>query len=172
MTESKNSGMSYRGQTLAKPLKMQRLEASLNIDPFVAFAQEIMSNPITSGEDSDSETNADFLAPGEKVVNGVVSSALGMLPENWSIKFSKIEKTYVHIDSLDRQNDKLQIYNLSQIGSDRKWVQDTLLSDTESDHEHSDEDEYIQEMLKEHIREKKIRAKYYQNIHVSRICTR
>lgn len=68
----------------------------------------------------------------------------------------------------DRQNDKLQIYNLSQIGSDRKWLQDILLSDTETDvDEPSDEDEYIREMLKEHVKERKVRAKYYQNPHVS-----
>lgn len=69
--------------------------------------------------------------------------------------------------NLDRQNDKLQIYNLSQIGPDRKWLQDILLSDTESEPELSDEDEYIREMLREHVKEKKIRTKYYQNSHVS-----
>lgn len=68
---------------------------------------------------------------------------------------------------LDRQNDKLQIYNLSQIGPDRKWLQDILLSDTETEPEPSDEDEYIRDMLREHVKEKKIRAKYYQNPHVS-----
>lgn len=72
-----------------------------------------------------------------------------------------------YFDFIDRQNDKLQIYNLSQIGPDRKWLQDVLLSDTETDPELSDEDDYIREMLKEHVKEKKIRAKYYQNPHVS-----
>lgn len=67
----------------------------------------------------------------------------------------------------DRQNDKLQIYNLSQIGPDRKWLQDILLSDTDTEPELSDEDEYIRDMLREHVKEKKIRAKYYQNPHVS-----
>lgn len=66
----------------------------------------------------------------------------------------------------DRQNDKLQIYNLSQIGPDRKWLQDILLSDTETEPEPSDEDEYIRDMLREHVKEKKVRAKYYQNPHV------
>lgn len=70
--------------------------------------------------------------------------------------------------SADRQNDKLQIYNLSQIGTDRKWLQDILLSDIETDaDEDSDEDDYIREMLKDHVEEKKVRAKYYQNPHVS-----
>lgn len=46
-------------------------------------------------------------------------------------------------------------------------MQDILLSDTESEPDPSDEDEYIRDMLREHVKEKKIRAKYYQNPHVS-----
>lgn len=79
-------------------------------------------------------------------------------------------KNFLHLQfyfCTDRQNDKLQIYNLSQIGPDRKWLQDILLSDTESEPELSDEDEYIRDMLREHVKEKKIRSKYYQNPHVS-----
>lgn len=52
------------------------------------------------------------------------------------------------------------------MGTDRKWLQDILLSDTASEPDESDEDEYIREMLKDHVKEKKIRAKYYQNPHV------
>lgn len=81
--------------------------------------------------------------------------------------FKMKQKTLNLIYISDRQNDKLQIYNLSQIGPDRKWLQDILLSDTETEPEPSDEDEYIRDMLKEHVKEKKIRAKYYQNPHVS-----
>lgn len=73
----------------------------------------------------------------------------------------------IQFNILDRQNDKLQIYNLSQIGPDRKWLQDILLSDTETEPEPSDEDEYIRDMLREHVKEKKIRSKYYKNPHVS-----
>lgn len=54
----------------------------------------------------------------------------------------------------------------SQIGPDQKWLQDILLSDTETKEEPPDEDEYICDMLKKHVKEKKIRAKYYQNPHV------
>lgn len=154
---------------VAKPLHLQRLEASLNIEPFMAYAQEILSHPLTSSEDSDSDVNTDCLALDEKVSNGIVTSKCG--------KHSSIDDFSIHTNStmipnilfrfIDRQNDKLQIYNLSQIGPDRKWLQDILLSDTETDPELSDEDEYIREMLKEHVKEKKIRSKYYQNPHVS-----
>ncbi|XP_055326656.1 chromatin-remodeling ATPase INO80 isoform X2 [Sitodiplosis mosellana] len=131
------------GQTMAKPLYIQRLEASLNIEPFMTYAQEILAQPLSSSEESDSDVNTDILAPDEKIMNGIVTS------------------------KCDRQNDKLQIYNLSQIGPDRKWLQDILLSDTETEPEPSDEDEYIRDMLKEHVKEKKVRAKYYQNPHNS-----
>jgi DNA helicase INO80 len=51
---------------------------------------------------------------------------------------------------------------------ERKWLADVLLSDTDScDSEISDQDEYVREMLKNHVREKKYRKKYYQNANVS-----
>lgn len=59
------------------------------------------------------------------------------------------------------------MYNFTQIGPDRKWLQDILLSDTESDGDISDEDEYIRSMLRDHVKERKYRTKYYQNANVS-----
>lgn len=59
------------------------------------------------------------------------------------------------------------MYNFSQIGPDRKWLQDILLSDTDSDGEISDEDDYIRGMLKDHVKEQKYRLKYYQNANVN-----
>lgn len=67
---------------------------------------------------------------------------------------------------LDRQNDKLKIYNLSRVGSDREWLQDVLLSDMETESEPSDEDEYVRDMLRQHVKEKKVRDRYYRNPHV------
>lgn len=60
------------------------------------------------------------------------------------------------------------MYNFSQIGADRKWLQDLLLSDTDTDGDISDEDDYIRTMLKDHVKEQKYRAKYYQNADVSK----
>lgn len=156
---------SYYGQQLAKPLPIQRLEASLNIAPFMTYAQDILSHPLSSSEDSDSDVNTDILAPGEKVLNGIVTSKCGRCLATRLLGIHNINLRKICFS--DRQNDKLQIYNLSQVGPDRKWLQDILLSDTETDLELSDEDGYIREMLKEHVKEKKVRAKYYQNVHVS-----
>ena len=52
------------------------------------------------------------------------------------------------------------------MNQDRKWLMDVLLSDTESESEISDQEEYIREMLKNHMREKKYREKYHQNPNV------
>lgn len=61
----------------------------------------------------------------------------------------------------------MYIYNFSQVGTERKWLQDILLSDTDSESEISDEDEYIREMLKDHIKEQKFREMYYKTPNVS-----
>lgn len=55
------------------------------------------------------------------------------------------------------------MYNFNQVGPDRKWLQEILMTDSESDDEISDEDEYIREMLKDHVREQKLRINYYKN---------
>lgn len=62
---------------------------------------------------------------------------------------------------------KSLMYNSESVGEDRKWLYNLLLSDTESESEISDEDRYVNEMLKNRIQEKKYRAKFHQNPNVS-----
>lgn len=57
--------------------------------------------------------------------------------------------------------------NSENIGEERKWLYNLLLSDSETDSEISDEDKYIGEMLKDHVREKHYRQAYHQNPRVS-----
>lgn len=64
-------------QKLAEPLHIQRLEACLDLGPFMKYAQEILSRPLTSSDDSDSDVNPEMLGAGDRVMNGVVSSQLG-----------------------------------------------------------------------------------------------
>lgn len=76
------TGMNFypqRGQTLAKPLNIQRLEASLDIKPFISYAEDILSRPLSSSEDSDSDINTELLAPGDKILNGIVTSKCGKI---------------------------------------------------------------------------------------------
>lgn len=48
-------------QTIAQPLHIQRLEASLDMGPFMNYAQNMLLRPLTSSEDSDSDDgNVDF----------------------------------------------------------------------------------------------------------------
>lgn len=42
-------------RTAAQPLHIQRLEASLDMGPFLSYAQNLMQRPLTSSEDSDSD---------------------------------------------------------------------------------------------------------------------
>lgn len=82
MAESTMPGImnmnSQQGQKLAKSLNIQRLEASLDIRPFLTYAQEILSKPLSSSEDSDAEISSELLAPGDKILNGIVTSKCGM----------------------------------------------------------------------------------------------
>lgn len=96
ITNAMNFNMNH-GQAMAKPLCMQRLEASLNIEPFMAYAQEMLAQPLTSSEDSDSDVNTDILAPDEKIMNGIVTSKCGNFDLNLFIKyqFEAINKVFV-----------------------------------------------------------------------------
>lgn len=67
-------------QKTAEPLHIQRLEACLDLGPFMKYAQEILSRPLTS-DDSDSDVNPEILGPGDRVMNGVISSRSGKLIE-------------------------------------------------------------------------------------------
>ena len=69
-------------------------------------------------------------------------------------------------------HDKELMFNSENISEDRKWLYNLLLSDTESDSEISDQDKYVKEMLKDHVREKRYRQKYHQNPIVSSKQTR
>lgn len=64
-------------QPMAKPLDLQRLESSLNIEPFMTYAQEIVSQPLSSSDDSDSELNANAYGSNAKLMNGDVANGCG-----------------------------------------------------------------------------------------------
>lgn len=63
----------------------------------------------------------------------------------------------------ERNEDKRYFYNLSSVEPERLWLQNLLLesSDTETEQDISDEDEYIKDMLRMHLREQKYREKYH-----------
>lgn len=76
-------GQSSSRQRLVEPLHIQQLEASLDMGPFMLYAQNLLLRPLTSSEDSDSDLNADILAPDDKLMNGVVVSKRGTFKLHW-----------------------------------------------------------------------------------------
>lgn len=129
---------------MAQPLEEKRLEAALDVRPFLSYAQKIVSTPLTSSDESSEEDSENSDSTGSlrnfrKLVYGV--------------KASKQE----------RNEDKRYFYNLSSVGPERLWLQNLLLSDTETEQDISDEDEHIKDMLRMHLREQKYRAKYYNS---------
>lgn len=67
----------------------------------------------------------------------------------------------------ERQAVKAQLYNFNDLTADREWLYDVLLSDTDTETEISDEDDYIKEMLKTHMKQQKLRENFYKKPTVS-----
>lgn len=72
-----NESQQYHGRKLAEPLHIQRLESALDMRPFMTYAQAMLSRPLTSSDDSDSDVNAEVICPGDKAINGIVVSRNG-----------------------------------------------------------------------------------------------
>jgi hypothetical protein len=60
--------------------------------------------------------------------------------------------------------EKANMFN--EPNDERKWLFNLLLSETETESEISDEDKYVGEMLRDHVRQKKLREQYHQNPNV------
>uniref|UniRef100_A0A182IV63 Chromatin-remodeling ATPase INO80 n=1 Tax=Anopheles atroparvus TaxID=41427 RepID=A0A182IV63_ANOAO len=58
------------------------------------------------------------------------------------------------------RSNRERMFDFSMVGTDRMWLKNLLLSETETERETSDEDECIERLLKEHLREKRRREKY------------
>lgn len=71
--------------------------------------------------------------------------------------------------SSERQSVKAQLYNFSDITADREWLYDAIMSDTDSETDISDEDDYIKDMLRTHIKQQKLRENFYKKPTVSSI---
>ena len=60
----------------------------------------------------------------------------------------------------------MHVFNFSQLDTEREWLKDVLLTDSDTETEYSNEDDYIQDMLRNHQREFKLRKKYYKDSNV------
>lgn len=67
----------------------------------------------------------------------------------------------------EERNNKLRLYNMNNVGEERRWLQDILLSEgtdssSSSDSDDSVTEEDFQDMLKFHMLKKKYQARFYQ----------
>ncbi|XP_037942615.1 chromatin-remodeling ATPase INO80-like [Teleopsis dalmanni] len=129
---------------MAKPLHLQRLERALDMKPFMKYAREILAKPLSSEDDS-AEDSTEACSDNES--------------ENGTNR-KKCKKLFG--SRIERQNIKMHLYNFSELSNDREWLFSIVLSDTESESELSDEDDYIKQLLKSHRKMQKERERYYK----------
>ncbi|XP_043265252.1 chromatin-remodeling ATPase INO80 isoform X1 [Colletes gigas] len=126
---------------MAAPLHLQRLERSLNVQPFLRQVDELFQDPPSEDDKS-------------------VSSESSEGSDNYLDN--------VLIRKEEERINKLRLYNMSSMGEERRWLQDILLSDSsDSSASGSDTDspvteEDFKEMLKFHILRKKYQGRFYQ----------
>ncbi|XP_037892218.1 chromatin-remodeling ATPase INO80 [Glossina fuscipes] len=135
---------------MAEPLHIQRLEQVLDMRPFMVYAREIMGRPLSSDEEEELESVAED------------SDDEYVEPKFKKISNKKKKKLTKLGTKEERQAVKMQLYNFNDLTADREWLYDVLLSDTDTDTEISDEDEYVREMIKAHVRQQKMRENFYK----------
>ncbi|XP_017060734.1 chromatin-remodeling ATPase INO80 [Drosophila ficusphila] len=144
-----------RPRLMAEPLHIQRLEAALNMRPFMDMAKRVLRKPLSSNDESDEEH---VVKREQEPLDSDDSSTVGVV----KMRKSKKRKHRLLGSKEERQSVKAQLYNFNDLTSDREWLYDVLLSDTESDDPTITEDEYVQQLLREHVREQRQRKNYYK----------
>ncbi|XP_034946860.1 chromatin-remodeling ATPase INO80 [Chelonus insularis] len=128
---------------MAVPLHLQRLERSLNVQPFLSQVNELFHDHVSDDDNSISSESSDG-----------------------SNSYTNNELSHKEEEKVN----KLRLYNMSKIGEERKWLEDILLSDSDTASLASDEsdtdgpitEQDFQDMLKFHILRKKYQGKFYQ----------
>lgn len=78
MGDSPGSTMARaNGSALAKPLHIQRLEACLDMTMFMEYARNLLSQPLSSDESSDSDENLQDIVFKERNKNDITTSKEG-----------------------------------------------------------------------------------------------
>ncbi|XP_043288526.1 chromatin-remodeling ATPase INO80 isoform X2 [Venturia canescens] len=126
---------------MAAPLHLQRLERSLDIQPFMNQVNSIFHD---HASEDDKSVSSESSEGSDAYLNDVLTR------------------------KEEERINKLRLYNMSNVGDERRWLQDLLLSDssdssgsdTETDAPVTEED--FQDMLKFHILRKKYQGRFYQ----------
>ncbi|XP_011206736.2 chromatin-remodeling ATPase INO80 [Bactrocera dorsalis] len=135
---------------IAEPLHIQRLEAALNMRPFMEHAKKVLSQPLSSGDDSNATEEDEHQGAG-----GTDNSD----DEGGGARKKRNRRLGT---KEERQSVKTHLFNFNDITNDREWLYDVLLSDTDTETEISDEDDYVKELLKTHIFEQRHRENFYK----------
>ncbi|KAJ8686508.1 hypothetical protein QAD02_022302 [Eretmocerus hayati] len=138
MTDRAASTMGLEAE-MAAPLHLQRLERSLNVQPFLDQTSQLFQDQISDANESSEDESAES----DDDLNEMISQ------------------------KEEERNNKLRLYNMSNVGEDRRSLQDILLSDgsdssSGSDSDRSITEEDFQNMLKFHMLKKKYQARFYQ----------
>lgn len=66
---------------IAKPVHLQRLEAALDVRPFVNQVERILNSEVgsESAEDSDCKVTGNEISKGDKIIHGVVTTKQGII---------------------------------------------------------------------------------------------
>ncbi|XP_063977113.1 chromatin-remodeling ATPase INO80 isoform X2 [Diachasmimorpha longicaudata] len=126
---------------MAVPLHLQRLERSLNIQPFLNQVNDLFQDHLSDDGKSVSSDSSD---ESSSYANNVLNQ--------------KEEKRI----------NNLRLYNMDCVGDERRWLEDILLSDSSdssqsgSDTEGPITEEDFKDMLKFHILRKKYQGRFYQ----------
>ncbi|XP_017475619.1 PREDICTED: putative DNA helicase Ino80 [Rhagoletis zephyria] len=134
---------------IAEPLRIQRLEAALNMRPFMEYARHVLSQPLSSGDDSNASEE-------EAKVGGVTDNS------DDEGGGARKKRTRLLGTKEERQSVKMHLFNFNDLTNDREWLYEVLLSDTDTETEISDEDDYIKELLRTHMLEQKHRENFYK----------
>ncbi|CAB0038453.1 unnamed protein product [Trichogramma brassicae] len=151
------------GVEMATPLHLQRLERSLNVQPFLNQVQGLFNEQLSEDEDSSEDVSAES----DLEFNEQLSQQEGMYL-TLNINYRYYIHCYINAFFAEKKMSKLRLFNMTNVGEDRAWLQDILLSDDSDSSENSDSDasiteEDFQNMLRSHIMKKKYLAKFYQN---------
>lgn len=128
---------------LAKPVHIQRLERSLRLEPFLDQVQDILRR-----DDEISSDSAEvFVDPAVNI---------------------KEDVHFMHgvpVSKEDRVANKCRLYNFEQVGQERAWLKDVLLSDSSSNDStvETNGEETVNELLYLHQLKKKYQEKFYKN---------
>ncbi|KAL4717058.1 hypothetical protein ACJJTC_016945 [Scirpophaga incertulas] len=130
---------------VAKPVHIQRLEAALDIRPFIRQVEKILNSEEEADSEDDSETKSmcNEMSKGDKLVHGVVTT------------------------KQERQSDRLRLYNLASVGEEREWLRDVLLSsgsESSSDEETpAGKEQRLQRILKERRYHNRYVRRFYRD---------